>query len=83
MLRTEKNIKRFGEENQKLQTAMTKYGLYCSVENITRRAKEGIISFSEGDEQRMLLMGLKRYTKYYNYPNVIALKEFISDEISK
>ena len=83
VLRTEKNIKRFGEENQKLQTAMTKYGLYCSVENITRRAKEGIISFSEGDEQRMLLMGLKRYTKYYNYPNVIALKEFISDEISK
>ena len=83
VLRTEKNIKRFGEENQKLQTAMTKYGLYCSVENITRRAKEGIISFSEGDEQRILLMGLKRYTKYYNYPNVIALKEFISDEISK
>lgn len=81
VLRTEKNTKRFGQENQKIQIAMTQYRLYQAVEKITTRAKEGIISLSEGDEQRMLLMGLKRFTKYHNYPNIIKLKEFIADEI--
>ncbi|WP_212906015.1 acyl-CoA dehydrogenase family protein [Capnocytophaga stomatis] len=83
ILRTEKNVKRFGEESQKAQIAMTKLRLYQSVEKIITRAKEGIISFSEGDEQRMLLMGLKRFTKYHNYPKIIDLKEFIAEEISK
>ncbi|ATA69073.1 acyl-CoA dehydrogenase [Capnocytophaga cynodegmi] len=83
VLRAEKNAKRFGEENQKVQIAMAKLCLYQSVEKIITRAKEGIISFSEADEQRMLLMGLKRFTKYYNYPKIIDLKEFIAEEICK
>lgn len=83
VLRTEKNAKRFGENTQKRQIAMTKCRLYQAVDQITARAKEGIVSFSEGDEQRMLLMGLRRFTKYYNYPNIIQLKEFISDDIQK
>ncbi|GIM53663.1 acyl-CoA dehydrogenase family protein [Capnocytophaga cynodegmi] len=83
VLRAEKNAKRFGEENQKVQIAMARLCLYQSVEKIITRAKEGIISFSEADEQRMLLMGLKRFTKYYNYPKIIDLKEFIAEEICK
>ncbi|CEN35094.1 acyl-CoA dehydrogenase family protein [Capnocytophaga cynodegmi] len=83
VLRAEKNAKRFGEENQKVQIAMARLCLYQSVEKIITRAKEGIISFSEADEQRMLLMGLKRFTKYHNYPKVIDLKEFTAEEICK
>lgn len=83
VLRAEKNAKRLGEENQKVQIAMARLCLYQSVEKIITRAKEGIISFSEADEQRMLLMGLKRFTKYYNYPKIIDLKEFIAEEICK
>ncbi|MFK8282562.1 acyl-CoA dehydrogenase family protein [Capnocytophaga cynodegmi] len=83
VLRAEKNAKRFGEENQKVQIAMARLCLYQSVEKIITRAKEGIFSFSEADEQRMLLMGLKRFTKYYNYPKIIDLKEFIAEKICK
>ncbi|MDO4782099.1 MAG: acyl-CoA dehydrogenase family protein [Capnocytophaga felis] len=83
ILRAEKNAKRFGEEGQKIQLAMAKVRLFQSVEKIITRAKEGIVSFSEGDEQRMLLMGLKRFTKYYNFPKIIDLKEFIAEEIAK
>lgn len=83
VLRAEKNAKRFGEESQKVQLAMAKVRLFQSVEKIITRAKEGIVSFSEGDEQRMLLMGLKRFTKYYNFPKIIDLKEFIAEEIAK
>ena len=52
-----------------------------AVDIITKNAKEGIISFAEGDEQRMMLMGLKRFTKYVNMPNVIALRIQIADRL--
>ena len=64
ILRTEKNAKRFGEDSQKEQIAMTQLYLYNAVEIIIKNGKEAIVSFAEGDEQRMMLMGLKRYTKY-------------------
>ena len=81
LLRTEKNAKRFGEDTQKEQIAMTQLYLYNAVEIISKSAKEGIISFAEGDELRMMLMGLKRFTKYTNYPNVIALRNSIAEKV--
>ena len=83
ILRTEKNIKRFGEESQKHQIEMSQLYLYNAVDIIHNNAKEGIVSFSEGDEQRMMLMGLKRFTKYQNQPNVVALRNGISEKVQK
>jgi hypothetical protein len=57
--------------------------LYNAVDIITKCAKNGIISFTEGDEQKMMLMGLKRFTKYTNYPNITALKNNIADKVCK
>ncbi|AXG70549.1 putative acyl-CoA dehydrogenase [Kordia sp. SMS9] len=82
ILRTEKNAKRFGEDSQELQIAMTKLNLFNAVEKITSKAKEGIVSFAEGDEQRMMLMGLKRFTKYANMPNVVALRNQIAEKMT-
>ncbi|WP_046744325.1 acyl-CoA dehydrogenase family protein [Kordia zhangzhouensis] len=82
ILRTEKNAKRFGEDSQEIQIAMTKLNLFNAVEKITTKAKEGIISFAEGDEQRMMLMGLKRFTKYANMPNVVALRNKIAEKMT-
>ena len=81
ILRTEKNAKRFGEDSQKEQIAMAKLYLYNAVEIITKNGREGIISFAEGDEQRMMLMGLKRFTKYANYPNVVELRNTIAEKL--
>ena len=81
LLRTEKNVKRFGEENQKNQIYMTQLYLYQAVDTIQSKAKQVIISSSEGDEQRGLLMGLKRFTKYYQFPNIIDLKNKIADQL--
>ena len=82
VLRTEKNAKKFGEEAQATQIAMAKLYLYEAVDVIAQRGKEAIVSFAEGDEQRMMLMGLKRFTKYTNQPNVVALREQIADKIT-
>ena len=83
ILRTEKNAKRFGEDSQQHQIAMSKLYLYNAVDTINSKAKEGIVSFAEGDEQKMMLMGLKRFTKYANMPNIVALRTQIADKLSE
>lgn len=83
LLRTEKNAKRFGKEAQAAQIAMSKLYLYNATETIIQKGKEAIISFAEGDEQRMMLMGLKRFTKYTNHPNVVALRNEIADKVAQ
>lgn len=82
ILRTEKNAKRFGEDSQETQIAMTQLYLYNAVDIIIKKGKEAIVSFAEGDEQRMMLMGLKRFTKYTNQPNVVELRTKIADKIA-
>ncbi len=82
ILRAEKNAKKSGVENQKYQIEMAKLYLYNAVDTITLKAKEGIVSFTEGDEQRMMLMGLKRFTKYQNQPNVIELRNTIAEKVT-
>lgn len=81
ILRTEKNAKRFGEDAQKVQIAMAKLYLYNAVSIVEKNGKESIISFAEGDEQRMLLMGLKRFVKYTNYPDIVDLRIAIAEKV--
>ncbi len=81
ILRTEKNAERFGEDSQKVQLAMTQLYLYKAVDKITQKAKETIVSSAEGDELRMMLMGLRRFTKYQDYPQVTALRHQIADKV--
>lgn len=73
ILRAEKHF-----STDSVEAAMARLNLYKAVEIITTNAKEGIVSFSEGDEQRMMLAGLRRFTKYVNTPNPIALTEKIA-----
>lgn len=81
ILRAEKNVKR-QNENSDYQVAMAQLYLYNAVDTILKKAKEGIVSFAEGDEQRMMLMGLKRFTKYQNIPNVVALRTKIAEKVT-
>jgi len=81
ILRTEKNAKRFGQDTQSVQIAMTKLYLYHAVDKIEEKGKESVISFAEGDEQRMMLMGLKRFTKYANYPDIVDLRSEIAEKV--
>ena len=73
ILRVEKS---FGPDS--IEAAMAQLNLYKAVEAVIAAAKEGIVSFADGDEQRMMLSGLRRFTKYTNQPNVIALTEKIA-----
>ena len=81
ILRTEKLAKKEGADKVQEQIAMAQLYLYHAVDVINQKGKEGIVSFAEGDEQRMMLMGLKRFTKYANMPNVIGLREKIAAKV--
>mgnify|MGYP002283135831 CR=1 FL=1 len=81
VLRTEKMAKKLGADKVSDQLAMTQLYLYNAVDIVTQKGKEGIVSFAEGDEQRMMLMGLRRYTKYVNMPNVVKLREQIAAKV--
>ena len=82
LLRTQK-LSHSKEKNEiEAQIAMAQLNLYHAVESIQNKGKEAIVSFAEGDMQRMLLMGLKRFTKYHEYPNVIQLRNIIAAKIT-
>jgi alkylation response protein AidB-like acyl-CoA dehydrogenase len=81
LLRTEKLAIKKGEAKVEEQIAMAKLYLYKAVDIVALRGKESIISFAEGDEQRMMLMGLRRFTKYTNMPNIVALRETITNKL--
>lgn len=83
ILRAEKLAKKDGEEAVKEQIAMAKLNLFHAIDVIETAGKHSIISFSTGDEQRMMLMGLKRYIKYVNMPNIIELRNIIADKVIK
>ncbi|HEU0137164.1 MAG TPA: acyl-CoA dehydrogenase family protein [Flavobacterium sp.] len=81
ILRTEKLCINQGEGLFQEQIAMAKLYLYKAVDIVTQKGKESIISFAEGDEQRMMLMGLRRFTKYTNMPNVVSLREQVTTKL--
>jgi alkylation response protein AidB-like acyl-CoA dehydrogenase len=78
LLRTEKLVSIKGEENCKHQIAMSQVYLAQAVDKINAAAKEAIGSFTSGDEQKVMLMGLKRFTKL-DLANTKELRRSIAD----
>ena len=65
ILRTEKLVLKNGEEKTASQINMSKLCLYQAIKSCHQAGEEILLSFTQGDEQKMLLMGLKRFTKGY------------------
>jgi len=63
LLRVQQMISMKGEEACAAQIAMAKTFFYDAADRINKAGKDAINSFAEGDEARMMLMGLKRFTK--------------------
>jgi len=63
LLRVEKMVSMKGEEACAAQIAIAKTLVYDTADKINKAGKDALNSFAEGDELRMMLMGLKRFTK--------------------
>ncbi len=80
LLRTEKHILLNGEDSALAQIAMTKTFFYDAASIIEKSGKDALNSFAEGDELRMMLLGLKRFTKT-NAFNPKEARQLIAKEL--
>jgi alkylation response protein AidB-like acyl-CoA dehydrogenase len=78
MLRTEKLVSQRGEEACADYIAMTQIYMAQAIDKVTAAAKEAIASFTKGDEQKVMLMGLKRFTKM-DLVNTKELRRQVAD----
>lgn len=63
LLRVMKMTEAQGESAVALHQDMMRTYLYDAADRVNKAGKDAINSFASGDEQRMILMGLKRFTK--------------------
>ena len=78
LLRTEKLYKKLGEESSQVQFTLTKVYLSDALERIHIAGKHAVCAFAEGDELRMMLLGLKRFTKSQPY-NTIGMRQELAE----
>jgi hypothetical protein len=63
LLRIMKMVDRQGEAASQVQIDIMRCYLNDAVDKVNKAGKEAINAFAGGDEQRMMLLGLKRFTK--------------------
>jgi alkylation response protein AidB-like acyl-CoA dehydrogenase len=80
ILRVEKLVSQRGEAQCQIEIDMARVFLHNAVSAISLSGKEAIYGFAEGDEQRLMLMGLKRFTKIAPL-NLKDVRRAIADHI--
>ncbi|MEX2595872.1 MAG: acyl-CoA dehydrogenase family protein [Salibacteraceae bacterium] len=63
VLRAHKGAIKNGEDGQEEFINMAKLFVHDAAQRVHRNADEALMSFAEGDELRMMMMGTKRFTK--------------------
>lgn len=78
LLRVEKLVKLRGEENCKYEIEIMKSYIYDACDKINKLGKDTLNSFSSGDDLKIMLMGLKRFTKQEPF-NITQSKRLIAE----
>ena len=63
LLRASKLVDQRGEAAAAFELDIMRTNLYDAADRINKSGKDAINAFADGDEQRMMLLGLKRFTK--------------------
>ena len=72
-----------GEGSVSLEMDILRTFLYDSADKMDKQGKDAVNAFADGDEQRMLLMGLKRFTKINPFNSKEAKRRIADQLISK
>ncbi|NIJ51187.1 acyl-CoA dehydrogenase family protein [Dyadobacter arcticus] len=80
LLRVEKRVELLGADANALQKDIAQIYLNRAVEKVNQAGRSAITSFAESDELRVMLMGLKRFTKIEPM-NLKDARRRIADEI--
>ena len=63
LLRAIKLVEQRGEANCTMELDIARTYLYDAADRVHKHGKDAINAFASGDEQRMMLLGIKRFTK--------------------
>ncbi len=80
LLRVIKLTERKGENSLGFELDLVRTYLYDAADQLNKSGKDAINAFADGDEQRMLLLGLKRFTKTNPFNSKEAKRE-IADKL--
>jgi alkylation response protein AidB-like acyl-CoA dehydrogenase len=80
LLRVMKMTDQRGETATQLYQDIMRVYLYDAADKVNKSGKDAINAFADGDEQRMILMGLKRFTKAEPF-NVKDARRRIADKM--
>jgi alkylation response protein AidB-like acyl-CoA dehydrogenase len=80
LLRVERLIAAKGEKAAEIQKEMALIYLHEAVEKAASAGRAAVTSFADGDELRLMLMGLKRFTKIDPY-NLKAARRKVADYV--
>lgn len=80
LLRVEKMLQTKNASEIQREIAIAKIYFYDVADKIEKAAKDAIFSFAEGDEAKMMLSGLKRFTKTDSV-NPKALRQLIAEDL--
>lgn len=80
LLRVEKLISMKGESGNEAQLNMMRLTVNSSCDKIWVNGKEALNSFVEGDELKMMLIGLKRFTKQDPF-NAKAARQIVAQKV--
>lgn len=80
LLRVMKLVERDGEQAHQLNLDIMRTYLFDAADKVNKSGKDAINGFAEGDELRMILMGLKRFTKAEPF-NTKAARRRIADKM--
>ena len=78
LLRAAKMVEEKGEAACQFELDMMHTYLYDAADRINKYGKDAINAFAEGDEHRMMLLGLKRFTKVDPYNSKEARRRIVA-----
>ena len=80
LLRIMKLADKSGEDNISIQKDITRCLIYDAADRINKNAKDALNAFADGDELRMMHIGIKRFTKVQSF-NTKDAKRRIADRL--
>ncbi len=83
LLRVIKMSDKNGEASSQIQIDMMQCNLNDAIDKVNKAGKEAINAFAAGDEQKMMLLGLKRFTKSEPYNSKDARRRIADKLISE
>ena len=83
LLRAMKLVDLRGEAACQLQLDIMRTYIYDAADKVNKSGKDAINGFAEGDEQRMILMGLKRFTKAESFNSKEARRRIANKMIEE